>query len=184
MLSTRSHRESAASGMRSPEKPGSIPFVKSVVPPSLQAASSAPGQFGAGARRMNEVHHRRGDDVLAGSQQPGDLRHRLTRPRLADGGVDDAVRRRGEQKVRVVRRFDSGANRQTGQLSGVTSDLLVGCGRTRRPARTADPRRAIATRASRPRRLPTGSLCSANFSRRSDPPFLAITSIQNTPGRQ
>ena len=31
---------------RSPEKPGSIPFVNSVVPPSRQAAASTPVSFG------------------------------------------------------------------------------------------------------------------------------------------
>ena len=123
MLSTRSHSASAANGMRSPEKPGSMPLVNSVVPPAVQAASSRLVSFGVGARRMDEVHHRRGDDVLAGTQQRGDLGDGGARPRLTHSGVDDTVGLHGEQPRGVVGRNDAGARVSTRQLAGVAADL-------------------------------------------------------------
>jgi len=81
-------------------------------------------QLGTGTRRMNQIHHRRRDDILAGSQQASDLSHCVTSARFADGRVDGAVRRGSQQTLRVVRRVDSSAHRQAGQLPRVAPDLV------------------------------------------------------------
>ncbi len=113
MVSTRSQICSAARGRASPLKPGSIPLVKSVVPPAAHASASARHScLGSAAGRVDEVHHRaRARRRRPIARSSAELGQRLPGPRLARRGVHDTVGPQGEQRVGVGGGADPGLDR-------------------------------------------------------------------------
>ena len=135
-------------GRASLAKPGSTPLTNRDTPPGRGRALQGGDHRGHPARGTAGTRARR-HHVDPGPEEPVEVGQRLGEPVVGHGGVDDARRAEGEQRVGVVGGGHAQGASEAGELAGVPTDLVGVGDPDARPARGRGGRRSRRWRAGR-----------------------------------